>query len=177
MPHTRAADSSDMAQTLTKLKHERQIISKKMFSVNAHGHGRRQGGLWLPIGFWNYWQEKVVFSFLRGKKQISPLLAHAWKNFWENPLLPHPVKKILPTPMAMPRRKWEPPSLSTLDMVFQCSIERIKGAMIEWLWYISPKCDTFALTQNSSFDTRWNNRVMACSSQLRTGCTVSTQMN
>jgi len=35
MSHTMAADSSDMAQTLIKLKHERRIISKKMFEVKG----------------------------------------------------------------------------------------------------------------------------------------------
>jgi len=36
IPHTMAADSSDMAQTLTKLKHERRIISKKIFLVKTY---------------------------------------------------------------------------------------------------------------------------------------------
>jgi len=40
----------------------------------------------------------LFFSILRGKKQISPLLAPLEK-FWEIPLLP-PLEKILPTPMS-----------------------------------------------------------------------------
>jgi len=39
----------------------------------------------------------VVFSILRGKKQISPLFP-PWKKIWENPLLA-PLEKIFPTPM------------------------------------------------------------------------------
>jgi len=35
----------------------------------------------------------VVFSISMAKKQISPLLAHPWKKFWQNPLLAPPPGK------------------------------------------------------------------------------------
>jgi len=50
-----------------------------------------KGGSKSPLGFWNYWQKKVVFSISRGKKQISPL-PPPWKKIWENPLLAAPGK-------------------------------------------------------------------------------------
>jgi len=43
--------------------------------------------------------KRVVFLVSSGKKQISPLFAHLEK-FWKNPLVPPPLGKILPTPMA-----------------------------------------------------------------------------
>ena len=45
--------------------------------------------------------KKVVFSISRTENQISPLLAQPWKKFWENPLLPPPLEKILPKPMCV----------------------------------------------------------------------------
>jgi len=67
---------------------------------------------------------------------------------------------------ARPRRKLETNSLSTLDMVslqhwrYKRDNDQEVVVEITKLWY-------FALTQNSSLDTRRNNRVMACSSLLR----------
>ena len=79
------------------------------------GVGRLAGGALASLWILKLLAKKVVFSILRAKKQISPLLAHPGKIFGKIPYC-LPWKKILPTPMAMPRRKWEPP-LSTLDMV------------------------------------------------------------
>jgi len=50
------------------------------------------------------WPPKVVFSILRGKKQISPLLAPLEKNLGKSP--PGPLlEKILPTPVGAARMR------------------------------------------------------------------------
>jgi len=62
----------------------------------SKGEGRGPQLPWILKLF----AKKVVFSISRGKKQISSLLAPPWKKCWENSLLPPPLEKILPTPMA-----------------------------------------------------------------------------
>jgi len=62
------------------------------------GVGRGAGGP-TPPWILKLSAKKVVFSISRGKKQISPLLAPLEK-FWENPLLPPPLEKFLPTSMV-----------------------------------------------------------------------------
>jgi len=140
----------------------------------AMGVGRGAGGALASLWILKLLAKKVVFSILRGKKQISPLLAPPGKIFGKIPYcLPWKKSSRHPWPCHD-----ESENLLCLCWIwFQCSIECIKGATIEWSWYISPNCDTFTLTQNSSFDPRWNNRIMACSSQLLSCCTVSSQMN
>jgi len=40
-----------------------------------------------PLVFWKFQQKKVVFSISRGKNQISPLVAPAWKKSFRRPWL------------------------------------------------------------------------------------------
>jgi len=46
-----------------------------------------------------YFRKKVVFFVSSGKKQILPLLPPpTYKNYWKNPLVPHPWKKSFRRP-------------------------------------------------------------------------------
>jgi len=51
----------------------------------AMGVGRKGRGPWPPPVFWKLQQKKVVFSILRCKKQISPLLAPSGKILEKSP--------------------------------------------------------------------------------------------
>jgi len=55
-------------------------------AVSAHGRG--QGGPSPPLDFEFICQKKVVFSILRSKKTISPLLAPLEKILGKSPTAP-----------------------------------------------------------------------------------------
>jgi len=63
------------------------------------GVGRGIRGSQAPLDF-EFFSSKSCFPSFEWENQISPLLAHPWKNLGKIPKCT-PLKKILPTPMHM----------------------------------------------------------------------------